>query len=53
MNSAVATNHTYSNMNRRLTLHTIIKLSRIQKFYQFKKNKPKYMRIRFFLLKKY
>ena len=41
MNSAAATNHTYSNMNRRLTLHTIIKLSLIQKLYQFKKTSRK------------
>jgi len=47
MDSATATSHTYSNMNRRLTLHTIIKLSRIQKLYQFKKNKPKCMKIWF------
>lgn len=30
MNSAAATNHTYSNMNRRLTLHTTI-LHRLNK----------------------
>ena len=52
MDSATATSHTYSNMNRRLTLHTIIKLSRIQKLYQFKKQAEMYENL-VFVLKKY
>lgn len=52
MDSATATSHTYSNMNRRLTLHTIKKLSRIQKLYQFKKQSEMYENL-VFVLKKY
>lgn len=53
MNSAAATSHTYSNMNRRLTLHTIIKLSRIQRLYQFKKKQAEMYENLVFVLKKY